>query len=157
MSHASPFPGPTEIQSLIFGRDRFTARNAKIWARDHGFVTHKVEEQERTIRLRQWDPSEAIDGTFRTIPLTDGIQAVVAVSEGRRGDWKRHRALRREARLPVGEGGWTPAEVGLIVADIAAPDPMPGMPGPVAVGVLVQHGLRRTARAPARPCRRAFL
>jgi phage head maturation protease len=68
---------PTEVQSLIFSKERFTKAEAVKWAKDHDFKANSVDETEDSWRLRQADPDEFEDGSFRTIELTDGIKAVI--------------------------------------------------------------------------------
>jgi ADP-ribose pyrophosphatase YjhB (NUDIX family) len=74
------WPRSSEVQSLIFDRDMFTPRQAQQWARQHDFAATAVDKQANTLRIRQVDP-EAFDRTygFRTIRLTDGVQATVGV------------------------------------------------------------------------------
>lgn len=67
----------TEIQTLIFDASKFNVSEAKKWAADNGFHATKVDETQNSIRLRQHDPSEYADGSFRTISLTDGVKAVI--------------------------------------------------------------------------------
>lgn len=64
-------------QTLIFSKERFkTADAAKEWAKDHGFKAPAVDETENSFRLRQREPGEFVEGSLRTISLTDGVQAV---------------------------------------------------------------------------------
>lgn len=72
-------PSTTTIQTLIFDRKRFSVSEAKQWAKKHGFRADKVDTPSsgNTIRLRQRAPGEFQAGTFRTITLTSGVQAVV--------------------------------------------------------------------------------
>jgi len=79
MAQPKPFSRPTNIQSLLFSKDVFTRGNAIEWAKEHGFKYGDRDEHGHNIRLRQIDPEDITRGTFRTITLTDGIQAVVAV------------------------------------------------------------------------------
>ena len=67
----------TTTQTLIFDKKNFTVEEAKKWARDHDFRDDSVDETEDSIRLRQQDPADFIDGSFRTIELTDGVKAVI--------------------------------------------------------------------------------
>jgi len=67
----------TTVQSLIFDKKNFTIEEARKWARDHDFRDDKVDETEDSIRLRQKDPADFIEGSFRTIELTDGVKAVI--------------------------------------------------------------------------------
>jgi len=69
----------TEIQSLLFDADLFTVKAAKRWAKEHDFRRGSVDVNPNTIRLRQGDPAGYRRGTFRTITLRSGIQAVIAV------------------------------------------------------------------------------
>lgn len=69
----------TRIQSLLFDAGLFTVKAAKRWAKEHDFRRGSVDVKPETIRLRQADPALFRRGTFRTIALTGGIQAVIAV------------------------------------------------------------------------------
>ena len=68
----------TIVQTLIFGKDVFkTAEEATRWAADHGFENAKVDETGDSFRLRQRDPGQFQDNSFRTIELTKGVAAVI--------------------------------------------------------------------------------
>jgi HK97 family phage prohead protease len=70
--------GSMTVQTLIFSKDKFSAETAKAWAEKHGFKNSDVDaEPADSIRLRQRDPEEFDQETFRTIELTTGVQAVV--------------------------------------------------------------------------------
>jgi len=73
------FRHSTEVQTVLFDVSAFTPATAKTWARSHGFRAPAGDVTARYIRLRQRDPSAYRAGTFRTITLTDGVQAVVGV------------------------------------------------------------------------------
>lgn len=73
------FPRSTTVQSLIFDKDYFTKSQAKRWAAQNEFVSTGVDTKENTYRIRQHDPSLSARGTFRTIDLTDGVQAVIGM------------------------------------------------------------------------------
>lgn len=69
---------PTTVQTLIFSKDKFdSADAAKKWAKDHDFRADKVDETDDSFRLRQRDPGDFKQESFRTISLKDGVQAVV--------------------------------------------------------------------------------
>jgi len=72
-------PRSTEVQSLIFDKDFFDKREAKSWARTHDFLSTGVDETENSYRIRQANPSDFAAGTFRTIELTEGVKAVIAM------------------------------------------------------------------------------
>ncbi len=68
----------TIVQTLIFSKEGFkTAEEAKRWAADHGFEDAKVDETGDSFRIRQRDPADFKDSSFRTIELTKGVQAVI--------------------------------------------------------------------------------
>lgn len=74
------WPRSSEVQSLIFDRDMFTPREAQQWARQHDFKATTVDTQANTLRVRQRDPLDFDDSYgFRTIRLTEGVQATVGV------------------------------------------------------------------------------
>lgn len=77
---AYPQDASTQIQSLQFDKDVFTVKEAKAWAKAHGFRYGKVDlGQGNWLRLRQADPEHFRPSTFRVIPLREGVQAVIAV------------------------------------------------------------------------------
>lgn len=68
----------TQVQTLLLSKDRFRSpQDAKQWATEHKFRASKVDEKENTYRLRQHAPGLYGPDTFRTIELTDGVQAVI--------------------------------------------------------------------------------
>lgn len=77
----------TTVQTLIFSKEIFdTAEQAKRWAEEHDFKSDKVDETETSFRLRQIDPDQFQEGSFRTIDITDGIKAVIGVLKAGAGD-----------------------------------------------------------------------
>lgn len=72
----------TTVQSLVFDKEQFTHAAAEAWARGHGFKATKTDETESSYRLRQREPGDFVDGSFRTITLTDGVKAVVGRLKG---------------------------------------------------------------------------
>lgn len=69
----------TEIQTLIFSKEKFNREQAVKWAKDHDFKSDSVDETSTSFRLRQKEPSDFQDGSFRTIDITDGVKAVIGV------------------------------------------------------------------------------
>jgi hypothetical protein len=69
----------TKIQTLIFSKEEFTKEQAIAWAKEHGFSADKVDETEDSYRIRQVDPSEFKEGSFRTITLKKGVKAVIGI------------------------------------------------------------------------------
>lgn len=68
------------IQHLIFDKDIFpNEEDARLWAREHGFVVEEVVEKASAWHITQLDSSEFIEETFRTIKITTGIKAVVGI------------------------------------------------------------------------------
>jgi len=72
-------PTGSQVQSLVFSRDRFTPTTARRWAANHGFSAGYVDQKPSTLRIRQRSP----EGwrRMRTIRMAPGVQAVVG--------WKR--------------------------------------------------------------------
>jgi hypothetical protein len=71
----------SEVQALLFDVDQFTERQAKAWARAHGYRYGEVDTTDRYHRLRQYDPGRH---PCRTFSFGDtGIKAVIceAVSD----------------------------------------------------------------------------
>ncbi len=74
---------PTTIQTLILSREKFkSAEDAKAWAREHEFKTPAADETEDSRRLRQRDPGDFEDGSFRTVRLGEGVSAVIGHLKG---------------------------------------------------------------------------
>lgn len=84
---SSPFAltnpaGATNVQTLLFHADAFNVGQAKSWAKRHGYRFGSVDTgggRATHIRIRQHDPDTYAAGSFRTIALTDGVQAVIGV------------------------------------------------------------------------------
>lgn len=72
-------PAKTRIQSLLFCRVFWNVKQARAWAKKHGFKSADVDVTENQIRLRQDDPSMFQPGTFRTIKIVPkkNLQAVI--------------------------------------------------------------------------------
>ncbi len=69
---------PTTVQTLIFSKEVFqSVEEAVAWAKEHDFKFDKVDEKENTFRLRQRDPDDFVEGSYKTIDLTEGVQAVI--------------------------------------------------------------------------------
>jgi hypothetical protein len=73
--------GSSEVQSLLFDKEKFTEAEAKAWAGDHDFKHNKVDITENKIRLRQFDPSECEKDTFGTKSMADGVEAIFCVKQ----------------------------------------------------------------------------
>lgn len=70
-------PKKTEVQSLAFCKRLFNPSQARAWAIGHGFRYAGIDETENQLRVRQRDPSEYQTGSFRTIELRPGVQAII--------------------------------------------------------------------------------
>ena len=69
--------GSTTIQTLIFSKEKFTRTQATAWASSHNFKSSDVDETGNSYRLRQKPPGNFQPNSYRTISLTDGVQAVI--------------------------------------------------------------------------------
>lgn len=88
-----------KIQTLIFSKDAFdSAAAAQAWAKQHAFRSDKVDETGDSYRLRQVDPSEFDESSFRTITITDGVKAVVGQPKAQKRDDEEERVVKL---LPV--------------------------------------------------------
>lgn len=70
---------PTQIQSLLFDKSKWTKLKAKEWAKRHGFKYGNVDVTDRYFRLRQFDPQGE---KYRTITFSDdkGIKAIIEIN-----------------------------------------------------------------------------
>lgn len=89
------------IQTLIFDKQLFSRSAARRWAREHEFVSSKVDETETSFRLRQREPSEFQEDSFRTIDITEGVKAVVGRLKKESTLNKRHVRLLKWDRRPT--------------------------------------------------------
>lgn len=67
----------TTVQTLIFSKEKFSRQQAIDWAKEHDYRADKVDETENSFRLRQREPDDFQEGSFRTIELTEGVSAVI--------------------------------------------------------------------------------
>jgi len=63
------------IETLIFDKKLFTIADAKSWATSRGYRDDPVEETTDSIRLGQSDPAIFIEGSLKTIEVTEGVKA----------------------------------------------------------------------------------
>jgi hypothetical protein len=72
-------PTGSQVQSLVFSRDKFTTSSARRWAANHGFSAGYVDHKPNSLRIRQRSP----EGwrRMRTVSMAPGVRAVVG--------WKR--------------------------------------------------------------------
>jgi hypothetical protein len=78
MSLVKSLQQATTVQTLVFDKQVFKTRAAaETWARDHDFKADKVDETETSFRIRQRDPGDFKEGSFRTIEITRGVKAVI--------------------------------------------------------------------------------
>lgn len=69
----------SDIQSLIFSKDKFTKLSAIEWAKSHGFKTYTTRETKSTIRVRQFPPSNCLrSGGIKE--LDDGVKAYICIT-----------------------------------------------------------------------------
>lgn len=71
-----------DLQTLIFKKENFSRESAVKWAGDNGYRNSKVDETGSSYRLRQREPSDFEEGSFRSIPWPrndpkEGLTAVV--------------------------------------------------------------------------------
>lgn len=59
------FNEKTQIQSILFDKDKWTVDRAKEWLKDHGYKYGKVDTTDKYHRFRQLDPKQ-FDGNIRT-------------------------------------------------------------------------------------------
>jgi len=109
---------PTTVQTLIFSPNYFSQPAAIEWAKSHGFRYSKVDvvkarggRNVRSFRLRQIDPSKFKSGSFRTIQIAPGIEAVIG--HLRKQSHKNH--LRTLNRVQFDASGMDPAKAEAIL------------------------------------------
>jgi len=84
------------VQTLIFDKEVFeTQAEAIEWATSHGFTIQKeVDDTEGSFHIRQLDPTEFIETSFRTIELRRGVSAVIGILKQEASSDSMHLSLR---------------------------------------------------------------
>lgn len=57
----------TTVQTVLFNKPEWTIERAKGWLSSHNMHAGKVDEGDKHLRFRQREPSDFIEGSFRTI------------------------------------------------------------------------------------------
>jgi hypothetical protein len=93
------FRGKTKVQTLLFDGKLWDPTSAQVWALDHKFKAHKIDQPAEYIRIRQAEPSTFRKDTFRTISFSDakGIKAVVGVPKP--VDYKKRAAAAKAKKM----------------------------------------------------------
>lgn len=74
------WPAHTRIQTILFPRDTWTAREARSWLSAHGKKAPRVDKTQDYLRYQQAQPGRFKKSTFRTITLPGTkIKAVTAL------------------------------------------------------------------------------
>ena len=50
--------GGSDVQSVVFDKEKWSEADAKKWLKNHNMSTEKVDEKENTLRFRQKDPGD---------------------------------------------------------------------------------------------------
>lgn len=81
-AHAHGYQGAesSDIQALVFDKDKFTRSSAKSWATSHGFTANTIRETENTYRIRQFPPENCKDSGGMTT-LDEGVQGYVCITQ----------------------------------------------------------------------------
>lgn len=93
MTRNPGFKKATEIQSILFDKQKWGVKDAKDWLRKHGKKAPAVDTTADYHRFRQEPPGSFSKQTFRTIQLgnrSKGIKAVIAVPKAARNPETRH-------------------------------------------------------------------
>ena len=69
--------GATRVQTIVFDKKTFTRAKAQAWCKTHDYKSGGVDETETSYRIRQRDPARFKPGSFKTIQMTKGVQAVI--------------------------------------------------------------------------------
>lgn len=86
----SPIPG-TKIQGLMFPKALYTPARAASWAIRNGFDGFAPDVGSATatmIRVRAKGATKFVKGSFKTVPISDGVKAVVGVPVAKRNPFR---------------------------------------------------------------------
>jgi len=64
------------VQSLLFDKTRWTAKEAKAWIEKHNYVHPKTHTTDKYIRFRQYAPRK--NERYKTVMFGKGIKAIVS-------------------------------------------------------------------------------
>ena len=70
------------VQSLLLkkGKNGFSSsREARKWAKDHGYKTTKIDVQPNYYRFRQMDPKKFVKDSFVTKTFSSKVKAVIGI------------------------------------------------------------------------------
>jgi superfamily II DNA/RNA helicase len=65
----------SKIQSIVFKKSKWNVKEATKWLKDNNFKYNKLDEKKASLRFRQRNKNKIYN--YRTIKLTDGVQAVI--------------------------------------------------------------------------------
>ena len=69
----------SQVQTLVFNKSGFkNEKQAKDWAKKHSFKFGKVDNTDKSYRIRQENPKDFTKSSFRTITITDNVKGVIA-------------------------------------------------------------------------------
>lgn len=70
---------PTRVQIVVLRKEQFpTERQARTWAREHGFRTDRIDETQFTFRFKQFPPkSYCVDRSLRSTKLDTGVSGLI--------------------------------------------------------------------------------
>lgn len=57
----------SQVQSVIFSKEFWDADRARTWLSEHDLKSEKMDETEETLRFRQFDPTQCVEGTGITL------------------------------------------------------------------------------------------
>lgn len=74
-----PLPSRTALHALLFRKAEWTPKTAAHWMRMHGMSADKAGSTTTYLRFVQRDAALFARGSFRTVPLTDTVSAIVGL------------------------------------------------------------------------------
>lgn len=74
--------GVTQVQSILFDKNKFTEEEAIVWLKKHNYKYQKMDLKKKYYRFRQVSPKVVkADGytVFRVLKIADGLEFIIAI------------------------------------------------------------------------------
>lgn len=98
------FKKPTDVQSILFDKNKWTPSTAGVWLKAQGYKVPKAESGGEYHRFRQRPPFLYQAGTFRTIDFgaaRNGIKAVIGVPRAKKNPSPEENPKKKKRRNPT--------------------------------------------------------
>jgi hypothetical protein len=89
----------TTLQSVVIDKAKFSESEASAMGKRNHWGSDRQDSND-SYRLRQFDPSECVEGSYRTITLKEGVSGVICKRKGSTKTEAFQRKLKRALKVP---------------------------------------------------------